>query len=111
MIERKVKKIVTTSFDSVFEEYEVLYQINGINLADKNQEAIIWEVTPEEILSASDGIKDNMERARFLMRRIQIFNKKIIFTVLKKIQLSKIRPSPNLVVYYEQGLIPIQVDC
>ncbi|KAL4511973.1 hypothetical protein ABPG72_012818 [Tetrahymena utriculariae] len=108
IIERKVKKIQNTGFDTVFEEYEVLYQINCINLSAKNQNPIIWEITPEEVLVISDGIKDNMERARYLMRRIVVFNQKIIFTVHKKQHISRLKPCSNVLIYYELGLIPIQ---
>ncbi|KAL4471738.1 hypothetical protein ABPG74_008631 [Tetrahymena malaccensis] len=108
IIERKVKKIQNTGFDTVFEEYEVLYQINCINLSTKNQNPIIWEITPEEVLVISEGIKDNMERARYLMRRIVVFNQKIIFTVHKKQHISRLKPCPNVLIYYELGLIPIQ---
>ncbi|EAR94689.2 IQ calmodulin-binding motif protein (macronuclear) [Tetrahymena thermophila SB210] len=108
IIERKVKKIQNTGFDTVFEEYEVLYQINCINLSAKNQNPIIWEITPEEVLVVSDGIKDNMERARYLMRRTVVFNQKIIFTVHKKQHISRLKPCPNVLFYYELGLIPIQ---
>ena len=44
LVERKVTKIIKASQDSVFEEFEVLYQVNGINLSQKNEPPYIWEV-------------------------------------------------------------------
>ena len=74
LVERKVTKIVQASSDAVFEEYEVLYQINAINLSKKDEPPLIWEVTPEEVRDIAEGITSNVERAKYLMRRIQIFN-------------------------------------
>lgn len=102
-----MKKILNQKHDNVFEEYEVAYHVSCLNIAEKSEQPINWQVTPEELLFISDGIKDHMERARFLMRRIQIFNRKIIFSVLNKQHLQKLRPNPNIIIYYEQGLIPI----
>jgi hypothetical protein len=50
-----------------------------------------------------------MEKARFLMKRIQVFNSKYIFIVDKKDHVGKIKPHNNLIVFYEKGIIPIQI--
>lgn len=49
LVERKVTKIVTATQDVVFEEYEVLFQLYCINLSNKNDTPLIWEITPEEL--------------------------------------------------------------
>jgi hypothetical protein len=43
-VERKVTKIVRATEDNVFEEYEVLYQIQCINLNHKEEAPLVWEV-------------------------------------------------------------------
>lgn len=47
-IERKIDKILPNSVDHVFEEYEILFQIIAINMNDKDDAQMLWEISTEE---------------------------------------------------------------
>lgn len=74
LIQRKVKKIVNQDQDQVFEEYELLYNVNILNTnknADNLKKNINWEVTPDELNSICPDLNFNHpETAKYLMKRI-----------------------------------------
>jgi len=70
---------------------------------------ILWEVSPEELLAVSGGLKDHMERARYVLKNVQVLSEHIIFTVRDKRHLDLIKSHPNLLVFNQQGLAKIQV--
>lgn len=108
-VERKLDKIMQQSKDSVFEEFEITYQINFINLSNKLADPLVWEVTSEELNQLSVPLTSSMKRAQYIMKNIQVFSSKFIFVVEQKSDVSKILPKPNLVVIYSKGFLPIQL--
>ncbi|KRX06964.1 hypothetical protein PPERSA_07127 [Pseudocohnilembus persalinus] len=109
LIERQVNKIISSSKDQVFQEYETCYQIDSMNLTDKKQSNLTWEITPLEVAEISGGIVDKNEAARYLLKRLQIYNNQYILVVDEKVHANKIKPANNLVVFYAKGIQPIQI--
>eukprot|EP00825_Cyclidium_porcatum_P033283 TRINITY_DN3533_c0_g1_i1.p1 TRINITY_DN3533_c0_g1~~TRINITY_DN3533_c0_g1_i1.p1 ORF type:complete len:914 (+),score=178.51 TRINITY_DN3533_c0_g1_i1:151-2892(+) len=108
-VERKVDKIIQQLKDSVFEEFEIIYQTSFINLSNKHCPSLVWEITPEELNGLSVSLKTSLERAQYLMKNIRVYSNKFIFIVEQKSDIAKILPKPNLLVLCQKGFLPIQM--
>lgn len=107
-LEKKIEKILKQAQDEVFEDFELIYQVQAHNLTNQKEEAIVWEMTPEEA-SVLSHQKTQYEIANALARKIQVLNQKFIFLADSQQDILDVRINlKNVILFVEKAIKPIQ---
>lgn len=105
-LEKRIQSIMAQSKDEVFEDFESLFQVKGVNLSVNH--SIVWEMSPKEaqILSLKQS---KLDIAHTIAKSVQVINGRFVFIVKREDDFLQLKLDPNVVIlFHEAAVKPIQ---